>query len=321
MPAVARESVRTRPQAASPVQARTASRSPSGGRGAARPQARSSAPGRGGFSVSPTLVVWIVVALAALALVAALVTSSRARSFAGELKARVDAQTLSAGFGVRRVLVQGATPRTQAMVLAAAGVRPGQPLTGIDLSDVRGRVEAISSLSHVRVVRMLPDTLVISVSERPRLAVWQHSGRLSVIDPEGRIIADAAANAYPNLPLVVGVGAESDAGAMVAVLRDHPRIAAAVQALVRVDGRRWDLRLRDGGVVMLPATDAAVALTRLDQLDRQARLLELGFERIDLRLPDVIAVRPRGSAATPARPVAAAATPSTPAADAAASER
>lgn len=322
MPAVARESVRTRAQSASPVQPRVSPRSKSGGRAPARPTSRPSRTGRGGFSINPVAVVWLVAALAAAALVVVLMTSSQARGVAAELKSRADAQTLSAGFGVRRVLVQGAAPRMQAAVLAAAQVRTGEPLTGVDLAAVRGRVEAISSLSRVRVVRMLPDTLVISVTERPRLAVWQHRGRLSVIDAAGRVISDAAPSAYPGLPLVVGEGAETDAAAVLTLLRDHPRVAAMTQAVVRVDGRRWDLRLRDGTVVLLPATDAAAALNRLDQLDRQARLLELGFARIDLRLPDVVAVRPRGASATlPAPATAPAAQTPTPAADTAAQER
>ena len=32
---------------------------------------------------------------------------------------------------------------------------------------------------------------------------------------------------------------------------------------------------------------------QLEQLDQRSRILELGFERIDLRDPDVVAVRPR----------------------------
>jgi cell division protein FtsQ len=39
---------------------------------------------------------------------------------------------------------------------------------------------------------------------------------------------------------------------------------------------------------------------QLERLDQRSRILELGFERIDLRNPDVVAVRPR--AATPAAP-------------------
>jgi len=73
---------------------------------------------------------------------------------------------------------------------------------------------------------------------------------------------------------------------------------------VRVDGRRWDLRLKDGGLVQLPAVEEESALIQLDQLDQRQRILELGFERIDLREPGIIAVRPRGAPTpTPGEPL------------------
>ena len=72
-----------------------------------------------------------------------------------------------------------------------------------------------------------------------------------------------------------------------------------VEALVRVDQRRWDLRLKDGGLIQLPALDADAALVQLDQLDQRARVLELGFAKVDLRDPEMIAVRPRGDEPNP----------------------
>ena len=62
---------------------------------------------------------------------------------------------------------------------------------------------------------------------------------------------------------------------------------------MRVDQRRWDLRLKDGSIIQLPAVDEESALIQLDKLDQGQRLLELGFERIDLRSPDMVVVRRR----------------------------
>ena len=44
---------------------------------------------------------------------------------------------------------------------------------------------------------------------------------------------------------------------------------------------------------------------QLERLDARSRLLELGFERIDLRNPDVVAVRPRPNQPLPAAAPAA----------------
>jgi cell division protein FtsQ len=69
---------------------------------------------------------------------------------------------------------------------------------------------------------------------------------------------------------------------------------------VRVDDRRWDLRLKDGGLIQLPAEKEDSALIQLDELDQKARILDLGFSRIDLRDPDMVAVRPKDGGTPPA---------------------
>ena len=67
-------------------------------------------------------------------------------------------------------------------------------------------------------------------------------------------------------------------------------------ALVRVDDRRWDLRMKDGSLIQLPAQGEEQALLLLEQLNERSRILALGFERIDLRNPDAMTVRPRANA-------------------------
>ncbi len=252
--------------------------------------------------------VWGLVAVAGVGLGVVLATSDRAHALAAEADQSLQAATVAAGFETRSVEVQGAAPSSREQILAAAGVRPGDPLLTLDLAGMRGRIEGVGTVEQARVVRLLPDTLVISVTERPRLAVWQRRGVLSVIDPEGRVIREASASDFPNLPLVVGEGAEQGASTMLELVRRRPRLMGALQALVRVDGRRWDLRLNGGGVILLPAEQPEAALIRLDALDRRTRLLELGFARVDLRSPDLIAVRPRGAGDLPA-PTSAAPAP------------
>jgi cell division protein FtsQ len=66
---------------------------------------------------------------------------------------------------------------------------------------------------------------------------------------------------------------------------------ARLEALVRVDDRRWDLRLKDGSLIQLPADGEEAALLQFDQLDQKGRVLDLGFQRIDLRDPEMAAVR------------------------------
>ena len=144
---------------------------------------------------------------------------------------------------------------------------------------------------------------MMSDLQREALAVWQHAGKVQVVDVEGRPIAEADPGRFPNLPLVVGEGANDNAATILQILRAHPRETQKLEALVRVDDRRWDLRMRDGGLIQLPAVGEDSALIQLDKLDQESRILELGFARIDLRDPELVAVRPR-DAAPPGQPPA-----------------
>ncbi len=206
----------------------------------------------------------------------------------------------SVGFAVKSVEIEGGTNFSAPYILAAAGVTHGAPILGLDLSAVRDRVEKVGWVKSVRVLRLLPDTLVIAVAERPRLAVWQSGGQSHVVDPDGQIIPEADPGLFVDLPLIVGEGANEAAATILPQITMRPRLMSRIEALVRVDGRRWDLRLKDGSLIQLPAQGEDSALIQLDQLDQKDRLFDLGFQRIDLRDPDMIAVRPRQAPATPA---------------------
>ena len=246
-------------------------------------------------------------AVLALAVTAVLATGGRGRALASAVGRGADRSLASAGLRVRRVELQGVSAMAAPDVLRAAALQVGQPLAGLNLDAVRERVEGVGWVKSARVLRFLPDTVVIAAAERPRLAVWQNNGRTTVVDGEGAPIPEADPARFADLPLVVGEGAAEAAAAVLPLLHARPRLAEKVDALVRVDARRWDLRLKDGGVIQLPATGEDAALIQLDMLDQRARLLELGFARIDLRDPEMVTVRPKAAATTQATTTAAAA--------------
>ncbi|HWE99417.1 MAG TPA: cell division protein FtsQ/DivIB [Caulobacteraceae bacterium] len=197
------------------------------------------------------------------------------------------------GWTVHEVHLQGASQTAQAEILTAVGVRPGQSLTRLDLDAIRSRVEQVGWVEKAKVIRLLPDTLVVSVVQRPLTAIWQHAGRSVVVASNGAPIPIVDPARFPTLPIVVGLGANTAASEILPLLHDHRRLAERVTGLVRIDQRRWDLRLQGGRVILLPEESPALALARLDSLDAASRVLDLDFERIDLRDPRMTVIRPR----------------------------
>ncbi|MCA6225253.1 MAG: FtsQ-type POTRA domain-containing protein [Phenylobacterium sp.] len=269
------------------------------GRGAAQAAARGRAAApEGGLSAPAILLAALGVLLVALVVI--LATGERGARLAATISADVNSRLAAAGFRLAAVRVKGASPLATADILRAAGLYKDQPLAGLDLNDVRRRIESVGWVDDVRGVRLLPDTLLIQVVERRQLAVWQVDGRRQVIDVRGAPIPEADPASFSGLPLVVGPGANVGAADLLLELSRRPAVMSQVEALVRVDQRRWDLRLRSGGVIQLPAEGEAAALRRLDELDRASGLMRIGFDRLDLRVPEVVAVRPRSGVTHPA---------------------
>jgi len=273
--------------AAAPVRVRSPS---GGGRQAAKPRAGS----------GPGIPPWAAAAAAGFVVVAGigvvLATGHRGERLAAATQTSIDSRFAAAGFKLAAVHVQGASPMARQDVLKAAGLYRDQPIMRLDLNQVRANVETVGWVKEARVIRLLPDTLVIAVTERDAQAVWQVAGRTVVIDRKGRIIREADPAKFPDLPLVVGRGANTALAAITPAVAQRPRLRGRLEALVRVDDRRWDLRLKDGSIIQLPAIGEEEALMQLDELDRRQKILELGFARIDLRDPEMIAVRPRAAA-------------------------
>jgi len=257
-----------------------------------------------GLGLSPQAALTAAGGVLALAFVITLSTGHRAEKLGDAVAVAVGERLAGMGLKLKAVHVEGASPMAREDILRAAGVGPGAPMIGLDLEAVRQRIEQVGWVKEARIVRLLPDTLVLVVTERRQLAVWQNGGRTVVIDEEGHVIPEADSRQFPQLPLIVGEGANDFASQILPEVASRPRLMGRLEALVRVDNRRWDLRLKDGSLVQLPAVNEEAALILLEKLDERSRILELGFERIDLRDPDTVAVRPREGSSAPELPVA-----------------
>lgn len=299
MPAVARTKPAPRSAAKAPpakAQPQVQARSRGGKRPPAAPPPPAKLDAARSLGLTPTLALGVASAAVLAVLGAALFTGDRLETLNRGLEVTTARAATALGFGVDAVTIEGASPQTRAAVLAAADVDRGDNILAVNLQGVRERAEAVSWVEAVTVRRLLPDTLAVTVTERRPMAVWQNRGRIALVDATGRVIAGADAARFTQLPLVVGPGAGQAAGAVLPLLHARPRLMERVEALVRVDNRRWDLRLRDGALIQLPALDEENALMRLDQLEQKSHVLELGFAKIDLRDPELVAVRPRHDA-------------------------
>jgi len=287
-----------------PAMIRGASRGKSGGGRGRKPAAATYSPtklrGAAVAGVDPRAAVWIAAGIAGAAFLLAVAVGG-ARSLEHGLGGAAGRLTSALGFRLQTLTIKGGDAFSTPDIARATALNPGDPVLGVDLDQLRERVEAVGWVKSARVQRLLPDTIVVSVQPRTLLAVWQHDNAASVVDAEGAVVPEAQPAVFTQLPLIVGEGANEAAAQILPLVQARPRLMTRLDAFQRVDGRRWRLTLKDGGVIDLPAKDEDQALIRFDQLDARLHCLDLGFERIDLRDPAATEVRMKGvSPATPA---------------------
>ena len=208
-----------------------------------------------------------------------------------KLTAWGERQIVRAGLTVEHVFVTGRGKTNKAQVLGAMGIRSGQSILAFDLVLAHRKLLKLGWVETARIERRLPDTIVVHLSERRALALWQHEGRHVLIDRGGKPITLHNLARFAHLPVVVGNDAPAAAAALIDMLSQKPALFARVQAAVRIGSRRWDLRLKNGIKVNLPETQATDAWGRLAALVAEHKILERDIVAIDLRLPDRLVLR------------------------------
>lgn len=204
------------------------------------------------------------------------------------------------GLSVEEVLVEGRGRTAPARLLAAVGVRRGDPILGFDPQAAKAQIEALTWVRHVTVERRLPSVIYLRIEERNPIALWQDEGRIAVIDDTGAVITGARPEDFAGLALVVGPDAPAHAAELLRLLDSEPDLRRRVVAAVRVGGRRWNLRFAGGTDVRLPETGAAEAWAQFARIEREHGVLQRDVDSIDLRLPDRLVVRTAPEADPPA---------------------
>lgn len=182
-----------------------------------------------------------------------------------------------------------------------AGTPASQAL--IDVDAIRQQLLRQGWVKDARVLRRLPDTLVIDIVERVPAALWQNRGQLALIDAEGVVLDRVPITKMPDLPLLIGPGANRQSLALHSLMEPVPTLRPQLVSATWVGGRRWDLNFASGETLALPegAEPAAKALERFAKLDKSTGLLGRGILRYDLRIPGKMVAR---LARAPGEPIA-----------------
>lgn len=213
-----------------------------------------------------------------------------------------------AGFRVQAIEITGLKRTDRMAVYRRALDQRSRAMPLVDLEAVRARLIENPWIKDARVSRRLPNTLMIHIVEREPAAVWQSHGQLMLIDASGELLEPVSPEAMPDLPLLIGDGAEKREADRQRLMEAAPVLKPLVRAATWVGNRRWDLTFDTGEKLQLPEGEdaASKALSRFAKLDAEQRLLGKGYVAFDLRDPTKLVIRRQDGAAEAKTAVASA---------------
>ncbi len=148
--------------------------------------------------------------------------------------------------GADTITVKGAAGVTPDQIRTAAHIEDGAALLFLDTGRVARRVEALPGVARARVETDLPNTVVITVTERVPVAWTRTTGTvpIAVVDASGRVIR-LVAQPPPALPEVVAPGGVVVPGATVTDAVAY-RGLGALPAPLRLLARTLTVRAGEG---------------------------------------------------------------------------
>ncbi len=179
-------------------------------------------------------------------------------------------------------------------ILKAVAVTQGAAMADVDLRKIQHKVEGLPWVRNVVVERYWPDTIRMTVEEKMPLALWQNNRQYHPLDESAQVI-NTTKQLPADLLLVVGADAPQHLMGLIHDLEQVPDIYQYVRAAVRINERRWNLKLfnaEKGVDVLLPETGVLSALQRLENHNKKEKLIKRQVAAIDLRTKDKVILKP-----------------------------
>ena len=195
------------------------------------------------------------------------------------------------GLTINEVLVTGRNEISRSELIAVLKIRRGDPILGFDPHAARERLLSIGWVADADVQRRLPNTIYVRITEQKPAAIWQHNGKFKLIARNGKVISKKISTQHRALKVLVGEDAPTYAAELIKMLETEHDLMKQVTHATRVGSRRWNLLLKQGINVRLPAENAETAWRYLATLQRDHRILQQEIRAVDLRVPNRLTVQ------------------------------
>jgi len=187
-------------------------------------------------------------------------------------------------FAVRLMAIDGGTTEISEDIREILPLDFPMTSFDLDLEEIRLLVESLDAVQSASVYIRSGGILQIDLVERTPAVVWRGPQGLELLDATGhRVEALLARGDREDLPLITGEGAETAVVKALRLFTGAGPLLPRVRGMMRIGERRWDVVLDRGQRILLPETEAELALERVLAMDKAYNLFGRDVVLVDMR--------------------------------------
>ncbi|MBX7146556.1 MAG: FtsQ-type POTRA domain-containing protein [Alphaproteobacteria bacterium] len=195
------------------------------------------------------------------------------------------------GFTLDNILVEGRQRITISAILNSVVASKGDALLTLPINQIQENLHKNPWVKNINVIRKLPNTLLINITEYQPTALWQKDNDFYLISEEGTIITKTSIDNYKNLTIIKGDQAPIKFNDLKNALSTQKNLGHTIKYAEFINDRRWDIYLDNNVLIKLPEDNFNKGWQTLLELQEQSSLLNKNVQMLDLRLIDYPLIR------------------------------
>ena len=188
------------------------------------------------------------------------------------------------GFLIENIHITGNNILTKDDILSSFQGLKNKNIFDIDLLQIHKILLLNKWIKDLEIKRILPNTIKIKITEQKAIAIWQTKSGNKLITQKGNVILVKKVNDFKNqLPIMNGAEVNQNTLKILKILKQNPQLYERIWSISYISKRRWDIHFKEGLKILLPKDDIEKAWLRIQHLQKNYNILELGLTEIDIR--------------------------------------
>jgi len=190
---------------------------------------------------------------------------------------------------VNEVWVTGLNFEEKENIISSLQFKIGDPVYSINLDKVKNRINKLDWINKAKILIYPYGVIEILIEEYVPFAIFDNFGKYFLINDKGFKFLEVDKNDFNKLFYVSGKNSLVSMDELKKLFYLLDSFNLKIDKVVRIDSRRWDLYLKKGLLIKLPAEKPFLVLSKFINLDfNKIDYNKINF--IDLRIPNRIII-------------------------------